>query len=348
MIGSDIAPRIASITEPRVGARAWQAWARCARVGAALLVACLCAAPVALRAQDYPARPIKVIVPFPAGGITDVLPRIMGEWLTGKWGQPVIIDNRPGAGGNIGAEAAFKSEPDGYTLMVTAPAPLTVNASLYQKLGFDPAAFVPVSILATIPTGLLVNPRLPIRTVAELIAFAKANPGGITAATQGKGTTSHLTSEWFQVAAGVKFVQVPYRGSAPALQGLVAGDVDVMFDNIGVSLALANSGQLRLIAVGTPARLPALPDLPAIAETLPAFVSTTWVGAFLPPNTARPIADRLSADFATALRQPDIMQRFRDHGCEPVGGTPAATAAFVRSEAALWKRVIAEAGITAD
>ena len=318
----------------------------CAR--AVLIAACLGASPAGVYAQNYPARPIKMIVPYPAGGITDVLPRLMGEWLTGRWGQPVIVDNRPGAAGNIGAEAAFKSEPDGYTLMVSAPSPLTVNARLYQKLGFDPAAFVPVSILATIPTGLVVNPRLPVRTVAELIAFAKANPGKITAATQGKGTTSHLTSEWFQIAAGVKFVQVPYRGSAPALQGVVAGDVDIMFDNLGISLALATSGQLRLIAAATPARLPSLPDLPTIAETLPGFVSSTWVGAFLPPNTPRAIADRLSADFAQALRQRDLVQRFREHGCEPVGGTPAATADFVRNEAALWKRVIAEAGITAD
>jgi len=324
-------------------ARAVPAW-RAGVIAAALVAGAVAAAPV----QDYPSRPIKMIVPYPAGGITDILPRIMSEWLTKKWGQPVIIDNRPGAGGNIGAEAAFKAEPDGYTLMVSAPPPFTVNASLYHKLAFDPAAFVPVSILATIPTGLVVNPRLPVRDVASLIAHARAHPGKITAATQGKGTTSHLTSEWFQIAAGVKFVTVPYRGSAPALQGLVAGDVDIMFDNIGVSLALANSGQLRLVAVATPARLPALPELPALAETLPGFVSATWVGAFLPPNTAPAIAERLSADFAEALRQADIVERFLDHGCEPVGGTPAATAGFVRSEAALWQRVIKQAGITPD
>ena len=317
-------------------------------LGALLLATCLGALPAALHAQTYPARPIKMIVPYPAGGITDILPRLMGEWLTGKWGQPIVVDNRPGAAGNIGAEAAFKAEPDGYTVMVSAPSPLTVNASLYPKLGFDPAAFVPVSILATIPTGLIVNPRLPIGSVAELIAFAKANPGKLTAATQGKGTTSHLTSEWFQIAAGVKFVHVPYRGSAPALQGMVAGDIDLMFDNLGISLALATSGQLRLIAVATPKRLPSLPEVPTVTETLSGFISSTWVGAFLPPNTPRPIADRLSADFAQALRQPEIEQRFREHGCEPVGGTPEEAVAFVRNEIALWRRVIAEAGITAE
>jgi len=323
------------------GARLLTAW----RTGAVVLAICFAKTAAA---QDYPAHPIKFIVPYPAGGITDVLPRILTEWLTKKWGQPIVIDNRAGAGGNIGAETVFKAEPDGYTVMVTAPAPLTVNASLYRRLAFDPAGFVPVSILATIPTAFLVNPSVPARDVSQLIGFARAHPGKITAATQGKGTTSHLTAEWFQVAAGVKFVTVPYRGSAPALQGLVAGDVDLMFDNVGVSLELARAGQLRLIAVATPARLPALPDVPVIAETLPNFVSTTWVGAFLPPGTPPSIVARLSADFAEALQQADILQRFHDRGCEPVGGTPAATAAFVRSEAALWRRVIADAGITPD
>jgi tripartite-type tricarboxylate transporter receptor subunit TctC len=313
--------------------------------GAAALAICFA---TAAAAQDYPVHPVKFIVPYPAGGITDVLPRILSEWLTKKWGQPIIIDNRAGAGGNIGAEAAFKAEPDGYTVMVTAPSPLTVNASLYRKLAFDPAGFVPASILATIPTALLVNPSVPVHNVSELIGFARAHPGKISAATQGTGTTSHLTAEWFQVAAGVKFVTVPYRGSAPALQGLVAGDVDLMFDNVGVSLELARAGQLRLIAVATPARLAALPDVPVIAETLPNFVSTTWVGAFLPPGTPPSIAARLSADFAEALQQAEIVQRFLDRGCEPVGGTPATTAAFVRSEAALWRRVIADAGIMPD
>ena len=192
-------------------------------------------------AQDYPTRTIKMIVNFPAGGIVDVLPRIMNEWLTRKWGQPIVIDTRPGTSGNIGAEFVFKADPDGYTLLVTAPPPLTVNQSLYPKLPFEPSEFVPVSILATIPTGMFINPKkVPANTIAEFIAYARANPGKVTAATQGIGTTSHLTSEWFQLVANVKFVQVPYRGSAPALQGLVAGDVDIMFDNLGVSLQLAS------------------------------------------------------------------------------------------------------------
>ena len=230
--------------------------------------------------------------------------------------------------------------------MVTAPSPLTVNQSLYPKLAFDPAEFVPVSILATIPTGLFVNPnKIKANTVAEFIAYARANPGKVTAATQGNGSTSHLTSEWFQMAANVKFVQVPYRGSAPALQGLLAGDVDILFDNLGVSLNLAKEGKLKLIAVGTDKRMAAMPDMPTLAETLPGFVSSTWVGVFLPPKTPQAIAARLSADFADALKFSEIAQKFRDHACEPVGNTPADTTAFVRAEAERWKKVIKEADI---
>jgi len=317
-----------------------------ARLSAVLLALLLGAS--ALAAQGFPSRPIKIIVPYPAGGITDVLPRILGEFLTRKWGQPIVVDNRPGAAGNIGAEAAFKSDPDGYTLMVSAPSPFTVNQSLYQRLAFEPSQFVPVSLLATIPTGMIVSRKVPADTLAEFIAYARANPGKISVATQGKGTTSHLTSEWFQIAAGVKFVTVPYRGSAPGLQGMLAGDVDLMFDNLGVSLALVQAGQLKLLAVATDKRMSRMPDVPAIAEILPGFVSSTWVGAFLPPKTSPAIAGKLSRDFAEGLAQPDITKNFLDHACEPVGGTPQQTADFVRHEAALWKKVIADIGITPE
>ena len=312
----------------------------------AIALAALVASSAAASGQDYPSRTLKMVVPYPAGGITDVLPRIMQEWLSRKWGQPIVIDNRSGAAGNLGAEAAFKAEPDGTTILVTAPSPMTVNQSLYPKLNFEPSEFVPVSILATIPTGLFVNPsKIHAGTVPEFIAYARANPGKVTAATQGNGSTSHLTSEWFQMVANVKFVQVPYRGSAPALQGLLAGDVDILFDNLGVSLQLAKEGKLKLLAVGTDRRMAALPDVPTLKETLPDFVSSTWVGVFLPPKTPQAIAERLSADFAEGLRQPDIAQKFRDHACEPVGNTPEATAAFVRAEAARWGNVIKTAGI---
>ncbi len=299
-----------------------------------------------LSAQAYPSRTVKMVVPYPAGGITDVLPRILQERLNRKWGQPIVVENKPGAAGNLGAEQVFNADPDGYTLMVTAPSPLTVNQSLYPKLAFDPAAFVPVTILATIPTGLFVNPnKIKANTVAEFISFARDNPGKITAATQGNGSTSHLTSEWFQMAAGVKFVQVPYRGSAPALQGLVAGDVDLFFDNLGVSLNLAKEGKLKLIAVGSEQRMPALPATPTLAETLKDFVSSSWVGAFLPPKTPQAIADKLSTDFAEALKDPDIAAKFREQACEPIGNAPQAARAFVNAEAERWKKVIETANI---
>jgi tripartite-type tricarboxylate transporter receptor subunit TctC len=296
-------------------------------------------------AQDYPTRPIKIIVPYPAGGITDVLPRLMQEFLTRRWGQPSVVDNRTGAAGNIGAEAAFKSDPDGYTLLVTAPSPLTVNQSLYPKLNFEPSEFVTVTILATIPTGFIVGPKIAAKTVAEFIAYAKANPGKINAATQGVGTTSHLTSEWFQIATGTKFVTVPYRGSAQALPAMMAGDVDIMFDNLGSSLQLVKEGQLKMLAVATDKRMPSLPDVPTIAETIPGFSSSTWVGVFLPPKTPQRIADKLRADFVDAIKQPDIAARFRENACEPLGTTPQETAAFVRNEAERWKTVIRTAGI---
>src|SRR5215475_4388804 len=212
----------------------------------ALALATIATLPSGLHAQDFPTRPVKIVVPFPAGGTADVMPRIVGDWLSRKWGEPVIIENKPGAAGNIGAEVVANSEPDGYTLLSAPPPPLVINQNLYPKLPFDPTQFVPISVMGIVPNALVVNPQK-------------------IAATQGNGTTSHLTSEMFQMMADVKFVQVPYRGSAPALQGLLAGDVDIMFDNLGVSLALVGNGQLKLIAVGTEKRMTTLPNVPTIA-----------------------------------------------------------------------------------
>ena len=226
------------------------------------------------QAQDYPTRTVRIIVPYPAGGATDIVARVMQEWLTRKWSQPVVIDNRSGAAGNIGTETAFKSDPDGYTILVNAPSPMTVNQSLYAKLNFEPSEFVPVTILTVIPIGLIVNPKkIPANTVAEFIAYAKANPGKINAATQGTGTTSHLTTEWLQMLTGTKFLNVPFRGSALALPALIAGDCDFMFDNLTSSMQHVRDGRLKMLAVTTQKRLPELPDTPTIAETLPNFVS---------------------------------------------------------------------------
>jgi tripartite-type tricarboxylate transporter receptor subunit TctC len=310
-----------------------------------LVLAALAGLPSAFAGEDYPQHAVRMIVPYPPGGSADVLPRILGDWLSRKWGQPVVIENRAGAGGNVGAEAAAQAAPDGYTLLATPPAPLAINQNLYPRLAFDPAAFVPVSILARMPNALLVNAKVAATTVAELIAYARAHPGKLTYASQGNGTTSHLTAELFKLEAGIDLVHVPYRGSAPALNGLVAGDVDLMFDNVGVSLGLVSGGALRLLAVASEHRLPALADVPTVAETLPGLVSETWFAIAAPPQTPPALAARISGDFAVALRQPEVIARLAKLSAEPVGSGPAATAAFIDEEIARWGKVIKTADI---
>ncbi len=297
------------------------------------------------QAQDYPSRPVKIIVPFPAGGTADIMPRLIGEWLSRKWGQGVVIENKPGAAGNIGATEFAKSDPDGYTLFSAPPPPLVINQSLYPKLNFDAATFEPIVIISRVPNSLMVHPKVKANTVAEFIAMAKASPGTITSATQGNGTTSHLTSEMFQMMANVKFQHVPYRGSAPALQDLLAGTVDAMFDNLGASLALAKAGNLKLIAVATPKRMASLPDVPTIAETLPGFDSSAWYAVVAPAKTPKAIVDKINADINEALRDPAILARFVEFSAEPIGGTPAETAAYMREEVARWRKVIETAGV---
>jgi tripartite-type tricarboxylate transporter receptor subunit TctC len=297
-------------------------------------------------AQDYPRRAVKIIVPFPAGGSADLMPRVVFDAVSRKWGQPVVIENKPGAGGNIGAEAVFHAEPDGYTLLASPPPPFVMNQSLYRKIGYDPAAFVPVSVMSIVPTGLVASPgKVDAATVGDLIVQARAHPEAITSATQGNGTTSHLTSALFQMMAKVKFVHVPYRGTAPALQGLLAGDCDIMFDNLGVSLPLVRSGQLRLLGVASEHRMAALPDTPAIAETLPGFSSAAWFGVAAPPRTPPEIASKISADIAEAIRLPEVRKRFADLSAEPVGSEPDAMARFMREEAARWGDVIRTADV---
>jgi tripartite-type tricarboxylate transporter receptor subunit TctC len=317
-------------------------------IGAGLALAAMLAVLPQADAQDYPSRPVKIIVPFPAGGTADVMPRVIGEWLSRKWGQPVVVENRTGAAGNIGAEAVAKAEPDGYTLLSAPPPPLVINQNLYPKLGFDPSEFVPIVIMGRVPNALVVNPKLPLNSVAEVIAYAKANPGKLTSATQGNGTTSHLTSELFQMMADVKFQHVPYRGSAPALTDLVAGSVDLMFDNLGVSLPLVKGGQLKLLGVATPKRMASLPDVPTIAETLPGFESAAWFAIVAPPKTPQAVVDKINADVNEALRQSDIVQRLTQLSAEPIGGTPQATAAYMREEIERWHKVIKAANVKLD
>jgi tripartite-type tricarboxylate transporter receptor subunit TctC len=304
--------------------------------------------PPVARAQDYPARTVKIVVPFPAGGTADVMPRIFADWLARKWGHAVVVENRTGAAGNIGAEAVAKAEPDGHTLLAAPAPPLVINQNLYPKLGFDPTQFVPIAIMGRVPNALVVNPKITANSVAELIADAKANPGKLTCATQGNGTTSHLTAELFAMMAGVKFQQVPYRGSAPALNDLVAGSVDLMFDNLGVSLALVRGGKLRLLAVAAAARMASLLSVPTIAETLPGFEAVAWFAIVAPPNTPAAIADKINADVNEALREDDVRARLAQLSAEPVGGTRTATAAYFRQEIERWRAVINAAHVKID
>src|SRR5947208_5515640 len=285
-------------------------------------------------AQDYPARPIRIVVPYPAGGSADLLPRIFAEKLWAKWGQPVLVENRPGAGGNIGAEFVYKAEPDGYTLFATAPGPLVVNRNLFRKLAFDPSQFVPVSVMAAIPNVLLVNPGVPARAVDELIAYATANPGKLNYGSQGNGTTSHLTAELFKsMAGGLKITHVPYKGSAPGMAALLAGEIDLMFDNLGVTLQHVKSGRLRALATCSEKRVASLPEAPAMSEILSGFSSVAWFGIVAPPKTPIPIVETLSAAVAEAIRMPDVRERLAKLSADPIGSTPAEMAAFMKKDA---------------
>ncbi|MGB6538157.1 MAG: tripartite tricarboxylate transporter substrate binding protein [Xanthobacteraceae bacterium] len=301
------------------------------------------------RAQDYPAHVVRIIVPYPAGGTADIMPRILAEWLSRKWGQSVIIENRSGAGGNIGAEVVAKSDPDGYTLLASPPGPLVINQNLYTHLDFDPLQFVPIVVMGRVPNALVINPdKVKADTVQQFIAYARAKAGHATDATQGNGTTSHLTSELFQLMAHVKLQNVPYRGSAPALNDLVAGNVDCMFDNLGVSMQFVKAGKLKLIAVASPERIASLASVPTIAETLPGFASVTWFALAAPPKTPAAIVDKINAAVNEALRDPGVIHRLAQLSAEPGGGTPQATAAYFHDEVERWKKVIASAHVTLD
>jgi len=261
----------------------------------------------------------------------------------------VLVENRPGAGGNVGAEVAYKAEPDGYTLFATAPGPLVVNQNLYRKLAFDPAQFVPVSVMAAIPNVFLINPKVPARNVDELIVYARANPGKLNYGSQGNGTTSHLTAELFKsTAGGLNITHVPYKGSAPAMAALLGGEIDLMFDNLGVTLQHVRSGKLSALAVGSEKRVASLPEVRTMSEILPGFSSVAWFGIVAPPKTPAPIAEKLSAAVAEAIRQPDVAKRLAAMSAEPVGGTPAEMAVFMKRDGERWKGVIESAQVKVD
>ncbi len=318
------------------------------RTGVALCA--LLALPLTVEAQTFPDRTVKIIVPVPPGGTADAMPRIVAEFLSRKWGQAVIIENKSGAGGNVGAEAAFKSDPDGYTLFASPPPPLVINQNLYAKLPFDPTQFIPLAVMGKVPNSILPNsPRLKdVKTVGEFVAFAKANPGVLNSATQGVGTTAHLTSELFQMMAGVKFQHIHYRGSAPAVQDLVAGTMDVAFDNIGAAGALIRAGTIRALGLATEKPLDSLPGVPVVKDTVPGFVVVTWFALVAPPKVPQPIVDKLNADINEALRDPDVKKRLGNLSAEVAGGSLAETAAFFKSEINTWHNVIKKANVKLD
>ncbi len=300
------------------------------------------------QAQAWPQKTIRIIVPNPAGGSADLMPRLLAEPMSKLLGQPVIIENRVGAAGNIGAEFVYNAEPDGYTLLAAPPPTLTINISLYPKLAYDSTRFMPVSVLSTVSNVLMVHPSLPVNTVEELIAYAKANPDKLTYASQGSGSTAHLTAELFKMRAGVNLTHVPYKGDAPAITDLLAGRVDVMFGNIGATAQHIRSGRLRVLAVTNKAPLAALPGVRAMNDIVPGVVSTTWFGVVAPPKTPLEITQKLSATIAQVLRQPEIIKRLAEFNADAVGNTPDEMAAHMKEDTERWRTVIRAGKLSVD
>jgi tripartite-type tricarboxylate transporter receptor subunit TctC len=296
-------------------------------------------------AQPYPSKPIHIVVPLPPGSNGDLMPRILGQHLSQKLGQPVVIENRSGAAQNLGAEYVSRAAPDGYTLLATPQGPLVISPSFYPNLPFDPSQFVPITIMAKLPYILVVHPNVPVSNFKEFIAYAKANPGKLNYGTPGLGSSSHLTGEMLKLAAGIQMTHVPYAGLAPAITDLLAGHTDVITANLDSVLIHVQAGKLKGLAVTSETRAPEVPGLPAIAETYPEVVSTSWFAVVAPPKTSPEIAEKLSRAFAEILREPEIEKRWREMSLTPVGGTPAEVGAFLQEETARWRKVIVSGGI---
>lgn len=317
------------------------------RFGLAFLAAAMGLA-LPAHAQDYPSKLIKLVSPYAPGGSTDVALNLFKERLMRKWGQPVMIEYRPGASANIGTEMVFRSPPDGYTLLLTPSPPLTANKYLFTKLGFDPHAFTPISLIAESPNVLVLNPKLPIETVQQLINFAKANPGRLNYATTGNGSTNHLAGESFQLMAEVQLTKIPYNGTGPTIVALLGGQVDMMFMVMGAAMPHIRAGKLRALAVAGEKRSPLLPDVPTVSEVLPGFVSMASSGIVAPPMTPPAIVNKLSVAIAEIMREPEIVQRFLDLSSVAVGSTPAEYALSLKKESDHAEKVIRRIGITLD
>jgi tripartite-type tricarboxylate transporter receptor subunit TctC len=317
------------------------------RVLALALAASTIAVVAAADAQTaFPIKPVRVVVPFPAGGTTDLLARAASQKLSATWGQQAIVDNRPGAAGNIGAELVAKAPADGYTLLMGTVGTHAINASLYPRMPYDHAKdFAPVILVAGVPNVLVVHPSLPVNSVQELIAFAKANPGRLNFASSGSGTSIHLSGELFKVMTGVQMTHIPYKGSAPALADLVGGQVQLMFDNLPSSLAFIKAGKLRALAVTSAQRSPALPDVPTVAESgVSGFEASSWFGLLAPAGTPRDVVTKINADTQKWLASPDAKDKLAAQGAAAAGGSPEDFAKHIEAETAKWARVVKESG----
>ncbi len=301
-------------------------------------------------AQAYPAHPIRFIVPYPAGGPLDTVARMLAQKVSESVKQPVIVENKPGAGGNIGADFVAKSAPDGYTILMGAVATHAINPTLYESIPYDAERdFQPVTQVAATPNVLVVNPTLPVTNVREFIAYAKAHPGQLNFGSGSTGSAGHLAGELFKTMAGVEMTHVPYKGAAPAMRDLIGGQIQLMFDNLASSLGQMRAGKVRALAVTTARRTPLAPELPTIAESgLPGFDISTWFGVFLPAHAAPEVVQRLHAEFVRALGAPDVREKMAHLGAEPVGSTPEEFSAFIRSEARKYAVVIKASGAKVD
>jgi len=301
-------------------------------------------------AQTYPAKPIRLVVPFPAGGSLDVVARAIGQKLAEAWGQPVVVDNRPGAGGNIGADLVAKSAPDGYTILEGALSTHAVNVSLYGKMPYDPVRdFAPITLVAVTPNVLVVNPSVPANSVKELIAYAKANPGKLSFGSGSNGSAGHLAGELFKTEAGVDMVHVPYKGAAPAMQDLLAGQIQLMFDNLANSMQQVRAGKLRALAVTTAHRSTLVPDLPTLSEAgLPGFDISTWWGFLAPAGTPKEIIAKWNAEVARILATPEMKAFFAQQGAEPSPTSPEAFAAMIQREIPKYAKIVKESGAKVD
>jgi tripartite-type tricarboxylate transporter receptor subunit TctC len=300
-----------------------------------------------LWAQTYPIKPVRIVVPFAPGGSTDVTARLIAQKLTDAWRQQVIVDNRAGAGGNIGAEAVARAAPDGYTLLLATTGVMAINHKLYRSLPYDALKdFAPVTQIGGLPLILIVHPSLPARSVKELIAIAKQKPGQLSYASSGIGSATHMTTELFRMMAGVDIVHVPYKGSGQAMADLVSGQVGVAFDQITSSLPQVQAGKLRALAVTSAKRFPSVPDLPSVSEAgVAGYESVSWNGIAVPAATSRDIVNRVQAEVARAIQAADMKERFLKDGIEGIGSTPDEFASHIRAERAKWEKVVDKAGI---